>query len=231
MLGRQSPQNMMDSYRKKRQFIPVFLAVMATLLVVIGIVIIVLWITGGGFKFGLFSKEPTPTSTMPPTPVMSPTPSLAPTDSPTPTVTISPTPSGPTEYEVQENDTCYDIAAKYDVELATLLAINNFADGECPIIPGEKIKVPAPGQTLPTPSPVPSDLEAGTEINYQIQLGDSLASIASQFNTTVDDIIAQNPDKFDEDDLNNISVGMELSIRVNIVTPTPTFAPTSTLAS
>ena len=72
MLGRQSPQNMMDPYRKRRQFFPVFLAVMAVLLVIIGIVIIVLWITGGGFKFNLFSKEPTPTNTMPPTPVMSP---------------------------------------------------------------------------------------------------------------------------------------------------------------
>jgi LysM repeat protein len=132
---------------------------------------------------------------------------------------------------VKENDTCYDIAAQYEVELATLLAINNFADGECPINPGDIIKVPAPGQTLPTPTPVPSDLEAGTKITYQIQSGDSLASIASQFNTTVDDILAQNPDKFDEDDLNNISIGMELIIRVNLVTPTPTFAPTSTLAS
>lgn len=231
MLGRQPPQNLMDSYRKRRSFLPIFLAIMATLLVVIGIVIIVMWITGGGFEFKLFSKEPTPTSTMPPTPVLSPTPSPEPTEELTPTPTITLTPSGPTEYEVQEGDTCYAIAEKYEVELATLLAINNFADGECPIIPGEKIKVPAPGQTLPTPSPVPTNLEGGTKITYTIQSGDSLASVASQFNTTVDDIIAQNPDKFDEDDLNNISIGMEITIRVNIVTPTPTFAPTSTLAS
>ena len=132
---------------------------------------------------------------------------------------------------MKENDTCYDIATKYEVGLDVLLAINNFADGECPINPGDIIKVPAPDQTLPTPTPVPSDLEAGTKISYKIQSGDSLASIASQFNTTVDDILAQNPDKFDEDDLNNISIGMEIIIRVNLVTPTPTFAPTSTLAS
>ena len=66
MLGRQSPQDVIDSYRKKKPILPIFLAIMAVLLVVIGIVIIIMWITGGGFSFKLFSKEPTPTSTMPP---------------------------------------------------------------------------------------------------------------------------------------------------------------------
>lgn len=231
MLGRQSPQNMLDSYRKKKPFLPVFLAIMATLLVIIGVVIIILWITGGGFSVGLLSKEPTATSTMPPTPVMSATATFAPTESPTPTVTISPTPSGPFEYEVQEADTCYDIALKFDVDFETLLAINNFEDGTCPIIPGQVINVPSPDQTLPTPSPVPSDLATGTKITYKVQTGDSLASIASQLNSTVEDILAQNAAKFEDTDENDLSVGLELVVRVNIVTPTPTFAPTSTLAS
>jgi LysM repeat protein len=230
MLGRQSPQNVREPYKTKKPFLPVFLAVMSTLLVIVGIVIIIMGISGGGLKFNLFSKEPTPTNTLPPTPVMSPTATFEPTISPTATVTISPTPSGPFEYEVQEADTCYDIALKFEVDLETLLAINNFEDGTCPIYPGEKIKVPAPGQTLPTATPVPSDIEAGTKITYKIQSGDSLASIADQFNTTVDDIIAQNPDKLG-DDTNTLSIGMEITLRVNIVTPTPTFAPTSTLAS
>jgi len=230
MLGRQSPQNVIDSYRKRKPFLPVFLAIMSIVLVILGIVIIIMGITGGGLKFNLFSKEPTATSTMPPTPVMSPTATFPPTEQPTATVTISPTPSGPTEYEVQEADTCYDIAEKFDVDLETLLAINNFENGTCPIYPGQKIKVPAPGQTLPTATPVPADLEAGTKITYKVQTGDSLAIIAEKFNTTVDDIIAQNKDKFD-DDTNNISIGLEIIVRVNIVTPTPTFAPTSTLAS
>lgn len=230
MLGRQSPQNVREPYRKKKPFLPVFLAVMSTLLVIVGIVIIVMSLSGGGFKGKLFSKEPTPTNTLPPTPVMSPTATFVPTIAPTATVTISPTPSAPFEYEVQEADTCYDIALKFEVDLETLLAINNFDDGTCPIYPGDKIKVPAPGQTLPTATPVPADIEAGTKITYKIQSGDSLASIANKFNTTVDDILAQNTDKLD-DDTNNISVGMEITVRVNIVTPTPTFAPTSTLAS
>ncbi|BBB48325.1 LysM peptidoglycan-binding domain-containing protein [Pelolinea submarina] len=230
MLGRQSPQNVLEPFKKKKPILPVFLAVMATLLVIVGIVLIVMGISGGGFKFKLFSKEPTPTNTLPPTPVFTPTATFEPTIAATPTVTISPTPSGPFEYEVQEGDTCYDIALKFDVDLTTLLAINNFENGECPIYPGGKIKVPAPGQTLPTATPIPDDTEPGTKISYKIQEGDSLASIANKFNTTVDDITAQNPDKLGSD-TNTLTVGMEITVRVNIVTPTPTFAPTSTLAS
>jgi LysM repeat protein len=222
---------MMNNYRKKKSFLPTLLAVLAVLLVVIGVVIIVMWITGGGFKMNLFNKEPTPTSTLPPTPVMSATPTFIPTESPTPTVTISPTPSGPFEYEVQEFDTCYDIALRFEVDLETLLAINNFEDGTCPIIPGQKINVPSPDQTLPTATPIPEDLESGSTIVYSVKSGDSLASIASQFNSTIDDIIAQNTGKFEDEETYSLSVGMELTVRVNLVTPTPTFAPTSTLAS
>jgi len=228
MLGRKPPQNIMNGYKKRQPFSPVFIAILAVLLVIIGIVIIVLWITGEGFSFNLFNKEPTPTSTMPPTPVLSPTPSMIPTETPTPTLTVSPTPSGPFEYEVQEFDSCWGIAEKFEVDLQTLLAINNFEDGTCPIYPGQKIKVPAPGQTLPTPTPVPPDTASGTRIDYTVQAGDSIRSIADQFNSTIEDILAINKDKIDDE--NNIPVGVVLVIRVNLVTPTPTFAPTSTLA-
>lgn len=228
MLGRQTPKDVMSSYKKQRRFLPILITVLAVLLVIIGIVIIVLWITGGGFSLNIFKRNPTPTSTMPPTPVLSPTPSLIPVDTPTPTQTISPTPSGPFEYEVQEFDSCWGVAEKFEVDLQTLLAINNFEDGTCPIYPGQKIKVPAPGQTLPTPTPVPPDLASGTRIDYTVQAGDSIASIASQFNTTVEDILSINAKKIDDE--NNIPVGVVLVIRVNLVTPTPTFAPTSTLA-
>ena len=93
-----------------------------------------------------------------------------------------------------------------------------------------KIKVPAPGQSLPTATPVPASVEAGTKITYKVQSGDSLATIAQKFNTTVEDIISQNPDKLNVDS-NNLAIGLEIIVRVNIVTPTPTYAPTSTLAS
>jgi len=227
MLGRQSPQNMMDAYKKKRQFFPTMIAILAVLLVIIGIVIIVMWVTGGGLSFGLFRREPTPTATLPPTPVMSATPSVQPTETPTPTVTVSPTPSGPFEYEVKEFDTCYDIAITFDVDLQALLAINNFPNGTCPIYPGQLIRIPAPGTTLPTSTPIPADLPAGTILDYTVQSGDTLQIIASKMNSTIEDITARN--KFD--DINVLQPGAVIKVRYGIVTPTPTFAPTSTLAS
>jgi len=213
---------------KKRSLL-MTLTILAIILVVLGIVMIALWVSGGGFSTSIFSKKPTPTNTLPPTPVMSPTPSLIPTETPTPEPTITVTPAGPFEYEVQENDSCWGIAENFDVDFLTLLAINNFENGECPIIPGQKILIPSPGQSLPTPTNIPSDLPLGTEITYTIQSGDTLASIASQFNTTIEDILNLNKDVIEDQD--NIHVGVQLTIRVNLVTPTPTFAPTSTLAS
>jgi LysM repeat protein len=229
MLGRKSPQDVLNSYKKRRNVLPVVIMILAISLVVIGIAFIIMWLTGGGLSFNLFSREPTPTSTMPPTPVLSPTPSIPPTETPEPTSEATQTPTGPFEYEVQEFDNCYDIAAQFEVDFQTLLAINNFPDGTCPIIPGQLIKVPASGQTLPTPTPLPADTEPGTRIEYSVQSGDTLASIASQFNSTQEDILAQNGDKIEDE--NNLPVGLVLTIRVYIVTPTPTFAPTSTLAS
>ena len=230
MWNKSSPQNTINQNNRRQQFLPVVISILALLLVIIGVVIIILWISGGGFSINLFSKKPTPTSTLAPTPILSPTPSLEPTESPTPTLPITPTPSGPFEYEIKQDDTCYGIAVKFKADLETLLAINSFANGTCPIIPGQKILIPAPGQSIPTQTPInPSDLTKGTKITYTVQSGDSLGSIASRFNTTLADILALNKNKFT--DQNNIPIGIKLIIRVNLVTPTPTFAPTSTRAS
>jgi LysM repeat protein len=229
MWRKDSPQNVIDSFRKRQQLLPVIISVLALLLVIIGVAIIILWISGGGFSMPFIGRRPTPTSKLPPTPVMSPTPSLEPTETPTPTVTISPTPNAPFEYEVKENDNCYEIAVKYNVDLQTLLAINNFPDGTCPIIPGQKILVPAPGQLLPTQTPLAlEDIAIGTRYEYTIQAGDSLQTIASKFNSTIDDILNLNKTKITNPDI--LPPGLVIVVRVNIVTPTATFAPTSTLS-
>jgi LysM repeat protein len=229
MWNKNLPQNTINQIRKRQQFFPILISILALLLVIIGVVILILWISGGGFSINLFSKKPTPTSTLAPTPILSPTPSLVPTESPTPTLPVTPTPSGPFEYEVKQDDTCWDIAVKFKADFEALLAINSFANGTCPIIPGEKILIPAPGQSVPTQTPIPSDLTKGTKFTYTVQSGDTLGSIASKFNTTLADILALNKNKFT--DQNNIPIGIQLIIRVNLVTPTPTFAPTSTRAS
>jgi len=50
-------------------------------------------------------------------------------------------------------------------------------------------------------------------------VGDSLAAIALQFNSTVEDILEQNEDL---EDANAIFAGQILIIRINLVTPVPT---------
>lgn len=208
--------------------VPILFGALAILLVIIGILVIIL---AGKSQGGWFStKTPTPTLTFTPTAtVPSPTPEATATETPTPEPTMTSTPSGPFEYIVQAGDNCYDIAAKFNVDLLTLLAINNFSAGGCPIQPNQTIMIPAPGQKMPTPTPIPSDLPRGTKIKYTVQAGDTLSTIASAFNSTVDSILSLNKKVIT--DQNKLNAGDVLTIAVNLVTPTPTYAPTSTSAA
>ena len=80
---------------------------------------------------------------------------------------------------------------------------------------------------MPTPTRVPPEVPRATRYDYIIQEGDTLASIADYFSTTVEDILAHNNIK----DQNAIEVGDTIVVRANIATSTPTLRPTSTLAN
>lgn len=227
MSGKDSPQHIIDSYKKRQKVTPFLVWGLAVLLVGIGLIILILWLVGGdGQPLSLFaSKTPTSTITFTPTPTTPvPTATMTSTVTDTPTPSMTPTPSGPFEYTVQDGDTCFDLALTYNVDLLVLMQINNFEPNTCPIRPGDIIWIPAPGQELPTLTPLPPDTPRGTKIEYIVQTGDTLDSIAAQFNSTVEDIMLQN----DIEDQNVISVGQLLIIRVNLVTPTPTRLPTIT---
>jgi len=227
MSGKNSPQSVIDSYRKRQKMMPYLTWGLAGLLVLMGIILIILWVSGGSRpQIALFSSPtPTATSTLTPSPVPpTATVTMTPTETETPTPTLTFTPSGPFEYTVQSGDTCFDLAVKYEVDLLVLLALNNFPAGQCPIREGDKILIPAPNQTLPTETPLPTGLPRGTRIEYVVKTGDTLDYIASLFNSTVDDIMQQNKIT----DKNLISAGQTLIVRVNLVTPTPTRPPTLT---
>lgn len=227
MTGKSSPQSVIDSYRKRQKMMPYITWGLAGLLVLMGIILIILWVTGGSRpQIALFSSPtPTATSTLTPSPVPpTATVTMTPTETETPTPTLTFTPSGPFEYTVQSGDTCFDLAVKYEVDLLVLLALNNFPAGQCPIREGDKILIPAPNQTLPTETPLPTGLPRGTRIEYVVKTGDTLDYIASLFNSTVEDIMQQNKIT----DKNLISAGQTLIVRVNLVTPTPTRPPTLT---
>jgi len=242
-MSKKDAKNVISSYRKKQKLGPYIIGAIAILLAIAGIVLLIVYLTGGGsgMQISLFkSKTPTPTETPTPTPV-TPTATATMTFTPTltPTITFTPTPNAPFEYEVQEGDNCFDIAAEFEVDIEVLLALNNLTGG-CFITPGETILIPAPGQELPTPTPLPDDIAAGTLIEYTVRPDDSLYALAEQFLSTVERIIqetnkyraANNLDAME--DANDIKIGDILVIPVRIVTPVPTatntLAPTATQA-
>jgi len=226
MQRKKTAQSVISSYRKRQQMGPFLLGGMAVLLVVIGLFLLVIWLTGEGKPtIRLFkTKTPTPTETATITPTLPTfTPSTSPTVTETPQPSITPTASAPFEYVVQENDSCYAIAEKFGIKIDVLLAINNLTS-DCLIQPGQKIIVPDPNTQLPTATPVPSDLPAGTRIKYTVVSGDYLGLIAAKFRSTEAAIIKAN---------NLISPymlypGQVLTIPVNIATMTPTKPPTRT---
>jgi len=210
---------------------PYVIGGLAALLVIVGVVILVMALSPGG----LAAPKPTETATAVPatnTPVLPtattqapPTATSTPTLTSTPTATITNTPTGPFEYTVLEKDNCWDISIKFKVDLTTLLALNSFPAGQCPISPGQKIMIPAPGQTLPTSTPVDtSKLAPGTLLDYILQPGDTLRAIALRFNSTQDAIKLQNK----LTDINVLVAGQKLVIPVNIATPVPTTTDTPT---
>lgn len=237
-MPKKDAKNVISSYRKKQKTGPYILGGLAILLVVVGIVLLVVYLVGGenGFQLSLFSTNtPTPTETPTPTPVPpTATATMTPTATNTPTPTLTNTPSGPVEYVVQEEDNCTTIAEEFEVDVEVLMVLNNL-DSRCLIFPGDTILIPAPGQQLPTATPLPDDTAPGTLIEYRVRPGDSLFALAEQFSSEVDRIMEETNRYRRENDLNemesetDIFVGDLLIIPVNIVpTPIPTATATET---
>jgi LysM repeat protein len=236
-----SPSSSLNSYRKRKmRGGPNVIYIIAGLLVLGGIILLIVWLTGPSKPLNTFFATVTPTPTLTFTPTNTSTPTETPSETPTATITPTATFSSPFSYTVQNGDYLALISEKYNlgtdgIELILLLnpysgtsSNTGFPIGIDPktqnIIPGQVITVPNPGMLLPTATPIPVNLPRGSKLNYTIKAADTLAGIASKFNSTVDAIIKENNIK----DPNAIQVGQLLVIPVNIVTATPTRPPTST---
>ncbi len=226
MPEKETPQSVIDGYRKQRQQSLILLIVSFVVLVIAAVLLIFWWLSPSKEGFSLFpSQTPTPTQTFTPTSTSTSTPtatptntSLPPTD--TPTITPSPTPSGPSVYVVVEGDNLLTIATKFNTSLQILLALNPTIDPTTLVIHvGDKIIIPAPDTKLPTATPLPTGIRPGTLVNYTIVAGDSLEALAVRFNSTVDQILKANPTITNA---NDIKAGQIIKIPVNIATPVPT---------
>ena len=215
-----SEQNASDvimAYRRRRErMVPLLLGGAAVLLLVVGLVLVALWLSGDSPPQlpALFASDsPTPTETATPAPA-----TATPTASMTPTITMTPTPSGPRVYLVQEGDTLFSIAEQFELDLDLLLAYNPEIADSGTIFVSQEIVIPAPDAEFPTPTPLPDNLLPGTLITYVVRAGDTVASIAAEFNSTAEAIIEEN----ELENPNDIRIGDRLQVPVNLVTPAPT---------
>jgi LysM repeat protein len=206
--------DVIQSYRKRRERLtPMILGALAVILLVVGIFLIVMWLTGSNPPQLPFLNTPTPTVTETWTPGP---PTLTPTASATEGPSATPTVPEPIVHIVQEGELLSMIADAYEVDLLILMAYNGIDDANI-IGVGAEILIPPPGTGMPTPTPLPATLIPGQEIIYVVLPEDLLAEIAERFLSTVEAIVDAN----DLDDPNNIFVGQRLIIPWGIITPTP----------
>ena len=230
--------NVINSYRKRRQrksFNVVYL--IAGLLILGGVILLIVWLTGSNKPLNALFATETPTPTITFTPTSTSTPTETPTVTPTSTITSSPTADRPFFYIVQEGDSLAAIVEKNNLGedgINKIVALNPYnpttGGGIDPatltIIPGLELLLPHPGYQLPTSTPIPDNLQRGTKLEYTVESGDTLAGIAAKFNSTEEEIIKENQIT----DPNAIFVGQILVIPANLVTATATRPPTSTSA-
>jgi LysM repeat protein len=232
MTDKDSAQTVIESYRKRQQMGPFVIGGVAILLVIAGILVLVLWLTGPNKPaVALFSSvTPTLTDTVTLTPtVPTVTPTITQTITVTSTITNTATATGPFEYQVQEGDSCYTVAVKYKVGLDVLIALNPVYGKACSIKPGDKLMIPTGETKLPTITPV--DCKAGKPnslFDYEVQPNETLAGIANRCNSTVDAILKANASTLTS--ANSVQAYQVIKVPVNIVTATPTIANTSTPA-
>ena len=230
MLNRTPPKSsdVINSYRKRRLQRGPLLMYGAIALVVLGVILLLVWLTRPNQPLGGLFATDTPTPTLTFTPTNTPVPSETPTITPTGTATITSTPSEPFDYTIQEGDSLDAIAQRFNLgqdgillildENPTIIGQNNGV-----IFVGDTIRIPPPGRTRSTSTPIPN-LPRGTLIEYRVLPGDTLAGIAVRFNSLEQDIIDENA----IENANALQVGQVLQIPVNLVTPTATLPSTST---
>jgi LysM repeat protein len=213
--------DVIQSYRRRRErLMPMILGGLAVVLLIVGIILIVLWLTGANPPQLPFLSTKTLTPSITPTPGP---PTMTPTPSNTPLPSETPTPLPPLVHVVQEGENLGMIAEAYEVDLLILMAFNGIDDANI-IGVGTEILIPPEGTGMPTPTPLPSTLIPGQEIIYVVLPEDLLANIAAKFNSTVEAIVEAN----DLDDPNNIFVGQRLIVPWGIITPVPTETATAT---
>ena len=117
-------------------------------------------------------------------------------------------PQGTGFYIVKKGDSLYSIARQYNTTVEELMRLNNLTSSSLSI--GQQLKVPA--EVNP---PITDNY-----IIYTVKAGDSLYSIARQYNTTVNELMDYN-----NLTTNLLSVGQKLKVPTEVEVKPPTSTP------
>ena len=119
--------------------------------------------------------------------------------------------SGGTDiYIVNHGDTLKQIAANFSTSLDVLLSLNPAITNANLIYAGQRLTVPTPGGTNPTPVPTPLPTSGQT---YTVQSGDTMKKIATRLGITLDALVKANPQVTD---INKIYVGQKLNLPAGV---------------
>ena len=191
--------------------------------------IILLLGAGAGAVYAVMNQtgmvvEPTVTPTVTATATITITPTLT----LTPTIEPTMTPLPDLEYTVQSGDDCISIAVLFNVSVNSIVVKNNLPASCNNLFIGQKLLIPQP---TPTPSPQPTatlsevdaTVQACNTISYTVASGDTLSTIARNYNIDIDAIREWNGMTTDI-----VYEGMPLTIPLCERLPTPGPTPTAT---
>lgn len=161
---------------------------------------------------------PTRTSIRLPTTTASPTPALSPTPSPVPSST-------PIIHEIQSGETVIYIASYYGTSPDAIMEANNLDETSVRFLrPGQELVIPSTG---PVGGPGPGSAAQSITVIHEVESGETLISIAIDYETSVAAIQAMND--LDSPDL--IYEGQQLLVPLMPPSPIATAAPSPTPSS
>jgi LysM repeat protein len=171
-------------------------------------------------------NQPQPVASDPkatPSPTITPTPIPTATPTPIPSATPSPVPSPtPIIHVVQSGETIIYIASYYGTTAEAIMEANGLDETLARMLrPGQELLIPSTG---PVGGPVPGRTALPPQVIHEVASGETLSSIADDYDTNVEAIMAAN--NLDSPDL--IYVGQELVVPLMPPTATPTPSPTPT---
>lgn len=135
-----------------------------------------------------------------------------------------PTPT-PIFHEIQSGETLIYIASYYGTAVDELMAANDLDETSARfLLPGQMLLIPSMG---PVGGPAPNSAAAPRQVIHEVKSGETLISIAIDYDTTVEAIM----DASDLDSPDLIYEGQQLIVPLMPATATPTLTPTPTPSS